>query len=204
MLTKRIVVSSLLIIGFSKVFSQQSLDQDPATLNSQKRSQVNALAKIIVDEDGTITIEHIKNSQTKELSEDAEGKESALKQMDPNSKSENETNSRTEIKSVDKYPTELENIDINLPLDRQKIPLDSDNTAVSEESQSPHRIITLDKNAQYKINEHPSQKNKLNERSSFIQSNSNLINQNSRGSNNLSDLGLEYTSEKAFMDEKSS
>ncbi|SVE11128.1 uncharacterized protein METZ01_LOCUS463982, partial [marine metagenome] len=181
MLTRKVFIFFLLITGFSKVFSQQSLDQDPATLINQKRSQVNALAKIIVDEDGTITIEHIKNSQTKELSEDAEGNESALKQMDPNSKSENETNSRTEIKSVDKYPTELENVDIDLPLDRQKIPLDRDNTAVSEKFQSPYRIITLDKNTQYKINEHPSQKNKLNERSSFIQSKS--INQNSRGSN---------------------
>jgi len=202
---KKVVIFFLLFTGFIKVFSQQSVDQsDPATLISQKRSQVNALAKIIVGEDGKITIEHIKNSQTKELSEDAEGNESALKQMAPNSKSENETSSRTEIKSVDKYPTELENVDIDLPLDRQKIPLDRDNTAVSEESQSPHRIIFLDNNAQYKINEHPSQKNKLNERSSFIQSNSNLINQNSRGSNNLFDLGLEYTSEKAFMSEKSS
>jgi flagellar hook assembly protein FlgD len=200
---KKIVIVFLLFSGSIKVFSQQSLDQDLTTLMSKKRSQVNALAKIIVDENGKITIEHIKNSQTKELSEDAEGNESALKQMDPNSKSENETNSRTEIKSVDKYPTELENVDIDLPLDLQKIPLDRDNTAVSEKFQSPYRIITLDKNAQYKINEHPSQKNKLNERSSFSQSNSNLINQNSRGSNNLFDLGLEYTSEKAFMDEKS-
>ena len=63
---KRVILFSLLIAGFSKVFSQQSLDQDQATLISQKRSQVNALAKIIVGEDGKITIEHIKNSQTKE------------------------------------------------------------------------------------------------------------------------------------------
>ena len=118
---KRVFIFFLLITGFSKVFSQQTLDQDPANLNSQKRSQVNALAKIIVDEDGTITIEHIKNSQTKELSEDAEGNKSALKQMDPNSKSENETNSRAEIKSVDKYPTEFEStpnkIEITIRID---------------------------------------------------------------------------------------
>ena len=138
---KRVILFFLLIAGFSKVFSQQSLDQDQATLISQKRSQVNALAKIIVGEDGKITIEHINNSQTKELSEDAEGNQSALKQMDPNSNSEDETNSRTEIKSVDKYPTELENVDIDLPLDRQKIPLDRDNTAVSEKFQSSYRII---------------------------------------------------------------
>ncbi len=81
---KKVVIFFLLFTGFIKVFSQQSVDQsDPATLISQKRSQVNALAKIIVGEDGKITIEHIKNSQTKELSEDAEGNESALKQMAP-------------------------------------------------------------------------------------------------------------------------
>ena len=76
----KIVKTFFILLILSPVFAiQQKSDQPPQLPNSQNRSQVNTLAKIIVDENGKITIEQITN----DLNNESTGKTSLINKEVP-------------------------------------------------------------------------------------------------------------------------
>ena len=83
---KKIVTYSLFsFILFPLLASQQALDKLPLLPNAQQRSQVNTLAKIIVDENGKITVEQIKNDLNTESTNQSTLNNKEINNVDPES-----------------------------------------------------------------------------------------------------------------------
>ena len=192
----KIVKTFFILLILSPVFAiQQKSDQPPQLPNSQNRSQVNTLAKIIVDENGKITIEQITN----DLNNESTGKTSLInkevKDVDPQSIDEESAPNSSINANFESAPDYVAPTYHKVPskyYDLQKN-IDSDNTY-------PQEIRSLDPNSFYNIYQSPSRKNKLNQR--YLFNKTNISNQKNNYSKVLPSMGIETTSEKDYMFEE--
>ena len=167
----KIVKTFFILLILSPVFAiQQKSDQPPQLPNSQNRSQVNTLAKIIVDENGKITIEQITN----DLNNESTGKTSLInnevKDVDPQSIDEESAPNSSINANFESAPDYVAPTYHKVPskyYDLQKN-IDSDNTY-------PQEIRSLEPNSFYNIYQSPSRKNKINQR--YLFNNTNISNQ---------------------------
>ena len=82
----KIVKTFFILLILSPIFAiQQKSDELPQLPNTQNRSQVNTLAKIIVDENGKITIEQITNDLNNESTDKTSLINKEVKDVDPQS-----------------------------------------------------------------------------------------------------------------------
>ena len=189
---KKVVIFFLLISGFSEVFSQQSLDQDLTTLMSKKRSPVNALAKIIVDEDGKITVEQIKNDLNTESTNQTTFNNKEINNVDPESVDE-ESKSGARVNPDFSFAPEY----VAPQVSQTPLRLDSHQKNIAPDNILPQEIRKLDSNSYYNIYQSPSQAYKLNQKYSFIQNNKSS--QIDNYSENLPFMDIETTSEKNYI-----
>ena len=192
----KIVKTFFILLILSPLFAiQQKSDQLPQLPNTQNRSQVNTLAKIIVDENGKITIEQITN----DLNNESTGKTSLInkevKDVDPQSIDEDSDANSSINANFESAPDYVAPTYHKVPskyYDLQKN-IDSDNTY-------PQEIISLEPNSFYNIYQSPSRKNKLNQR--YLFNKTNISNQKNDYSKDLPTMGIETTSEKDYMFEE--
>ena len=186
---KKVVIFFLLISGFSKVFSQQSLGQDLKTLMSKKRSPVNVLAKIIVGEDGKITVEQIKNDLNTESTNKSTLNNKEINNVDPESVDE-ESKSGARVNPDFSFAPEY----VAPQVSQTPLRLDSHQKNIVPDNILPQEIRKLDSSSYYNIYQSPSQAYKLNQKYSFIQNNKSS--QIDNYSENLPFMDIETTSEK--------
>ena len=175
---------------------QQASDQPPQLPNTQNRSQVNTLAKIIVDENGKITIEQITNDLNNESSEKTSLINKEVKDVDPESIDEESAPNSSIKTNYELAP------DYVAPQTYHKVPskLYDSHKNINSDNIYPQEIRNLEPSSYYNIYQSPSRKNKLNQR--YLFNKTNISNKNNDSSKDLPVMGIETTSEKEFMFEE--